>query len=414
MKEYIRRRKKLFEMMDDQSMLFVFAGDLIKKSADATYPFEVNRNFYYLTGVDEPQAVLVLNKLNHEHQTWLFVRDIDPHLEKWNGKYMTQAQAQAISGIDTVYYLSQFKGLLQQRLTRNTIKHVYVDSERLSESDIQSTGEAFAQSLRKQWLLPVNNAYPLIAGLRAIKDELEIQKLKAAIDITNEAFLAMLRNTQSGKYEYELQAEFEYVLKKYNSKPAFDMIVAAGGRACILHYIENDQVIEADSLILTDMGATQAYYCADISRTFPSDGQFSDEQRTLMGVVLEAMDKVIEACQVGVTMAHLNRLVIEHYQERLVALGFIQAASEVSDVYYHGVSHMLGLDTHDVGYLDNAPLVAGNVITVEPGLYFESLNLGIRIEDNILITDAGPVNLSEHIIKTPAAIENYMQQNKPI
>ena len=105
---------------------------------------------------------------------------------------------------------------------------------------------------------------------------------------------------------------------------------------------------------------------------------------------------------------------IEHYQERLVALGFIQAASEVSDVYYHGVSHMLGLDTHDVGYLDNAPLVAGNVITVEPGLYFESLNLGIRIEDNILITDAGPVNLSEHIIKTPAAIENYMQQNKPI
>lgn len=413
MSVYQQRHAQLYEKMVDQSMMLVFAGEMVKKSADGHYPFDVNRNFYYLTGIDEPQAILVLNKFNNQNQTWLFIRDIDPFLEKWNGKYLSVAQAKAISGIDQVYFLSQFEGLIQRNLSRRSISKIYVDSERQSDDERASVGESFAKALRDKWLLPVENAYPMITKMRNIKDEGEISALRAAIDITNEAFLAMLRKTRSGIYEYELQAEFEYVLKKHNSKPSFDMIVASSQQACILHYIENDQVIEAGSLILTDMGATKDYYCADITRTFPADGKFNEIQKQLVEVVLEAMDLVIKAAKVGVTLLELNQIVIDYYGKVLVDLGFLKHKSEVSKVYYHGVSHMLGLDTHDVGHLDNDPLVVGNVITVEPGLYFEDLKIGIRIEDNLLITDAGNENLSAHIIKTIPEIEAYMKENKP-
>lgn len=410
MKHYIKRRQNLSTQMVPNSALVVFSGHMIKKSADAAYPFEVNRNFYYLTGIDEPEAVLVLIKQHNQVKQIIFIRDINPLMEKWNGKYITKEEASEVSGVEQVQFVSRFDSFMQRYFTRTSLTMIYVDSERISEQDIVSVGERYADNIRNKWMLQVSNAYPMITSLRAIKDEIEIEKIKEAIAITNEAFLKMLKSAKSGQHEYELQAEFEYVLKKNNAKPSFDMIVAASKRACVLHYITNDHIIEKNSLILTDMGACKDYYCADITRTFPSDGIYSPQQKELMIVVLETMDLVIKAAQPHVTLAQLNQIVISHYQKRLLELGYIKNINEVSDVYYHGVSHFLGLDTHDVGQIDGMPLQAGHVITVEPGLYIESLKIGIRIEDNILITENGCINLSKDIIKTPEEIESTMSQ----
>lgn len=408
MNQYSIRRQKVANAMASNSVLVSFSGKLINKSADSHYPFEVNRNFYYLTGVDDPEAVLLIIKQHNQIKETLFIRDIDPFMEKWNGKYMSIDQAKSISDVDQVVFLSGFSNTFQRLLTRSVVSNVYVDHERVSSEDRDSVAQNFAKEVSEKWLVNVSNAYPIIAALRAIKDEDEIEKMKKSIDITNEAFLRMLQHTKSNMYEYELQAEFEYVLKKHNAKPAFDMIVAASNRSCVLHYITNDHLIEENSLILTDMGASKDYYCADITRTFPSDGKYSKQQKELMHVVLEAMELVIAAARPHVTLGQLNQIVINHYQKRLVELKYIKDKSEVGKVYYHGVSHFLGLDTHDVGQLDQMPLQPNHVITVEPGLYIESLNIGIRIEDDILITEEGCINLSEHIIKTPDEIEQYM------
>lgn len=409
---YQTRRNKVVEQLPLNSLVFVFSGKTQKKSADAHFPFEVNRNFYYLTGIDEEEAILVLFNDQGITKEYLFIRDVDPAIEKWNGFYITSEQAKSTSGVSTIAYLSSFESMLSRILSRSKVDVVAVDHERVNQSDSASIGEIFAQDIQQKWLLPVVNAYPIIAALRTIKDDYEIEKIKQAIDVTNDAFLSMIKHTEPGKFEYQLQAEFEVVLKRNNAKPSFDMIVAASDRACILHYISNQEKVEDNALILCDMGANLDHYCSDISRTFPSNGKYSSKQRELMNVVLEAMGRVIDAAQPGTTLRELNNIVIRYYQDRLVELGYISSVKEVSDVYYHGVSHFLGLDVHDVGQLENMPLQEGHVITVEPGVYLAKEKIGIRIEDNLLITKDGNINLSQHIIKTPDEIEQAMKEKK--
>lgn len=406
---YSIRREKLYEKMDDNTLLVVFAGDPIKRSADSHYVFEVNKNFYYLTGIDEQNAIFVCLKQNQQVKEMLFIRDINPLMEKWNGKYITKEEATQISGLKTVYDLSSFQSFFERLITRNQLTKIYFDSERIRNEDISSSGELFANDVSKKWLLAVENIYYEIAALRTIKDENEIDEIRKAIDLTNQAFLHMLKNTKPLKKEYELQAEFEYVLKKNNARPAFDMIVASSERACVLHYITNQEAIEEDSLVLTDMGACLNNYNSDITRTFPSNGRFTSRQKELMMVVLEAMELVFDACKPNVTLSQLNQIVIKHYQKRLMDLNIITKHEEVSEYYYHGVSHFLGLDVHDVGQMENMPLQPGHVITVEPGLYIKNEKIGIRIEDDVLITKTGYENLSKHIIKTVDDIEQYMK-----
>lgn len=410
MNNYQKRRNELMQQIKPHSLLFVFAGTTLKKSADAHYPFAVNNNFYYLTGIDEQEAILMIHKEQEQTTEVLFIREQDPDMEKWNGFYITKEEAKKTSNIAMIRGLKTFEGLVSRILNRSGIQEVVVDHERINHTDIASTAEVFANKIQTKWLLPVSNAYPMIAQLRSIKDEQEIEKIKAAIDVTNDAFLNMLDKAKPGMYEYQLQAEFEVVLKRNNASPSFDMIVAAHDRACVLHYVTNQEKIEDNTLILTDMGANLDHYCSDITRTFPSNGKFTTKQKELMEVVLEAMQRVFDAAKPGVTLKELNQLVIKHYQKRLVELGYIESPEQVSEVYYHGVSHFLGLDVHDVGQVENMPLVPGNVITVEPGVYIAKEKIGIRIEDDLLITQDGNINLSEHIIKTPKEIEEAMNR----
>ena len=406
---YQARRDQLMQQLDDNSICVIFAQHEVKRSADANYPFEVNRNFYYFTGIDEPSAVLVMTKQNNQIQQQLFIRDIDVKMEKWVGTFITQAKATQISGIETVDFLSNYQHQLNQWLSQMPSK-VYVEHNQLDPDDALTLGQQLQQKCHTSYpSVVVENVFSLITKMRMIKSADEIEYIKQAIDITNKAFLAVIDSLSEDTKENHIQATFEYILKMNHAKPAFDMIVAGGKRACVLHYVDNDQPIAKQELVLTDMGAQVGYYNADITRTFTKAKTFTQKQRQYMTIVLEAMDKVIASIKPGVTIKQLNELVIQVYQVRLKEIGLISEDHQVSDYYYHGVSHHLGLDTHDISDR-SMPLQAGNVITVEPGLYIAAENIGIRIEDDILVVEDGCVNLSQHVIKTPEQLEAYLQK----
>ena len=407
--EFKLRREQLLAELPLNSMVVLFAGKAVKRSADADYPFTVNLNFAYLTGIDEPDAVLMMVKLRHRLTTTLFIRDIDLTLQKWNGKYISIDEAKKISEIDSVSYLSAFESSFVLQLTRAGANRLYLDLERLNLGDRPLSGEQFAKKIRETHpALTLENIYPMIAAMRTVKSDTEIEKIENCIFVTKSAFERMIKNAYKSNVEYELQAEFEYELKCKGAAPAFEMIVAGGVRSTVLHYVENKGTLSEDELILCDMGANVALYNSDISRTLPKSGKFTDRQKVLYNIVLEAMEAVFEKIKPGVMLKELNDVVVNLYEKRLKEIGLIKERSEISNYYYHGVSHFLGMDVHDVGQIENMVLVAGNVITVEPGLYVEAESIGIRIEDDVLVTEDGYRNLSESIIKSVEEIEALM------
>jgi Xaa-Pro aminopeptidase len=407
--EFKLRREKLLANLPFNSMVVLFAGKGVKRSADSDYPFTVNYNFAYLTNIDEPEAVLMMVKLKHRTSVTLYVRDIDLNLQKWNGKYLSIEEAKTLSMIESVVYLSAFESSFVSQLTRAGVNHLYLDLERLNMTDRPLAGELFAKKIRETHpALSLENIYPAIAAMRTVKSDIEIKKIENCISITDLAFRRMVKNSKSLYVEYELQAEFEYELKRNGASPAFDMIVAGGGRATVLHYLSNSEKLSESELVLCDMGASKDLYNSDITRTFPKSGKFSDRQKVLYNIVLEAMDSVYAKIRPGVKLKELNDVVLDVYEKRLKDIGLIKERSEVSQYYYHGVSHFLGMDVHDVGQIENMVLVAGNVITVEPGLYIEAESIGIRIEDDVLVTEYGFRNLSECIVKSVDEIEELM------
>ena len=407
--EFKLRREQLLAELPLHSMVVLFAGNAVKRTADADYPFAVNHNFAYMTGVDEPEAVLMMVKLKHRTTSTLFIRDIDLTLQKWNGKYISIDEAKALSDIDSVGYLSAFESTFVSQLSRAGVNRLHLDLERLNLADRPLAGEQFAKKIREMFpALKVDNIYPTIAAMRTIKSNMEIEKIESCISVTKSAFERVLKNAHKSSFEYELQAEFEYELKRKGAAPAFEMIVAGGGRSTVLHYVENNGTLNDDELVLCDMGASVALYNSDISRTFPKSGKFTDRQKILYNIVLEAMDAVFVKIRPGVMLKELNDAVLNLYEKRLKEIGLIKERSEIFNYYYHGVSHFLGMDVHDVGQMENMVLAVGNVITVEPGLYIEAESIGIRIEDDVLVTEDGYRNLSECIVKSVDEIEAMM------
>ena len=407
MNPHVTRRQALIDQLPENSLSVLFSGDLVKRSADATYPFSVNRNFYYLTGLDEDSLVLMILKLRQQVKTILFIKDADPLMEKWVGKSIPADVATAISGITTVQTVSSFESVLARTLDRNPITTLGIDSERESLKGRPMEGAGFAQKMLNLYPgLGMINLKPMISALRTIKSADEIERLRQAIAITHEVVVALMKGLRPGRMEYEVVAEFDHVLGLNHSTNAFETIAASGANACTLHYINNDQVLSDNELVLLDLGATKAHYCADISRTFPISGRFSARQAILYGIVLEAQQAVFDAIKPGITLLELNTIVKNVYAKRCVEEGVIASADQVDTVYYHSVSHFLGLDTHDVGQLEGMKLVPGMVITVEPGLYVAHEGIGIRIEDDVLVTDTGMENLSIAIPKTISAIES--------
>lgn len=411
-KFFIQNRKNVLDAIEADSAVVLFSGKAPKKSGDEAYAFTPNRNFYYLTGIAEQDIALLMVKCGGKEETMLFIKAPDPVSAKWVGETIKREEAIRTSGINHVCYLDTFQSTLNKYFTEECLNNVYMDLERGSFEEEISQQQRFAGLCKKRYpQLCIKNAYPLLSKLRTIKTSEEIELIKKAIEITQEGVYALMSHAKKGMYEYELEAYFDFVLKSKGVKDyAFKTIAASGKNGTVLHYHTNDSEIEENSLILFDLGAQYEYYNADITRTFPVSGCFTERQRLFYEIVLKAHDAVIAAVKPGVTLKQLNELTRKIYLEELGKLNMVKSDEEVSKYYYHSVSHFLGLDTHDVGDR-NTPLAEGMVITVEPGLYIKEEAIGIRIEDDVVVTETGCEVLSEDIIRTVDEIEAYMGKN---
>jgi Xaa-Pro aminopeptidase len=407
---YVENRNRLYEKLEDGSLLVLFAGKAPQKSADESYPFVPNRNFYYVTGIDEPNIIFIALKLNKKVEEYLFIEKSDPILEKWVGKTISKEEAEEVSRIKNILFIEQFESLLTRTLFTNPLTYVYLDLERRELDTVTSKSQQFAAKLQTNYpFLQIKNVYPEICELRVLKTPEEIEEIKKAIAITYEGIKNVMSNAKAGMKEYQLEAYFDFTLKSNGVKHyAFPTIVAAGKNGTVLHYEKNNSTIEEGSLVLLDLGAQYHYYNADISYTFPVNGKFTEKQKTFYNIVLKALRETTELIKPGVPFAKLNEHTKKILAEECMNAGLIKEESEISNYYYHGVSHFLGLDTHDVGDYKDMVLQPGMVITVEPGLYIEEEGIGIRIEDDVLVTEEGHEVLSKDIFRSVEEIEEFM------
>ncbi|GGB63200.1 aminopeptidase P family protein [Fictibacillus barbaricus] len=405
-----RNRSRLKELLPDESLTILFAGKAPQKSADEHYPFVPNRNFYYLTGVNEQNVILMLKKSGALFEETLFIEKADPVMEKWVGKTVSKEEAESLSGIKDIKYVDSFESFVAGTFFTNQAKHVCLDLERRGWSGAPTNTSLFAKHIREHYPhVTIHNVYPEISELRVFKTPEEIQKIKEAIAITKEGIYNVLMNAKSGLMEYQLEAHFDFTLKSNGIRNyAFNTITASGKNATVLHYEHNNAQTDSGELVLLDLGAQKDYYNADISYTFPVDGKFSDRQKELYNIVLKALKETTALIKPGLEYAELDKHAKKVLAEECKKIGLIQEDSEISRYYYHSVGHFLGLDTHDVGSYKDRVLEPGMVITIEPGLYIEDESIGIRIEDDILVTEDGFENLSKDIMREVEEIEEFM------
>lgn len=411
MQEFFKNnRKNLFNKMKNGDMAVFFSGHSPQSSADSHYFFRPDKNFYYLTGTKREGFILMLLKTEGKEESILFIEKPDYDIEKWVGRKLKKEQATEISGIENIQYLSGFESFINRLIYTTKYEQMYLDLPRMKFEGETTEGMKFAEKVQKNYPgVSIKNAHKFMCELRMIKSEFEVSEIRKAIELTKNGLEAVMKSLKPGDREYAAQAEFMYsIMRNGADTNAFDTIAASGENAVILHYVENDQEMQDGDLILMDLGAQYKQYASDITRTYPINGKYSDRQKTLYNIVLKAHDDVMNMMKPGIPFSDLNKKCSEVLAEELIKIGLIKEASELGKYYYHGVSHFMGLDVHDIGFRD-VDLEPGMIFTVEPGLYIAEEGIGIRIESDILITENGHDNLAKDIIRTVEDIENFMK-----
>lgn len=412
--EYQKRRETLLEQIDDNSIVILFSGVAPHCSGDAFYNFEVNRNFYYLTGIEQENSVLMLVKAEGETSSYLFIDEKNEKVEKWIGIKLTTSEAKQISNIDNVLLRSAFEGKLVASLNKEMthfglINNVYIDLENELKIAPGKSTTIYKKELETTFEgITIKDIHDVIMRNRMIKSDAEIEMIKDAIHTTDIALRNVLSEMSSGRFEFNLRNVFEFHVKEdLNASLAFPSIVAAGKNACILHYPNANDSLNSKDLVLLDVGARKDYYCADISRTYPIGGKFNDLQKKIYEIVLACNKETAKFMHKGISLKDVNQFAKDFLAEECFEAGLIESKDRIGDVYYHSVSHHLGLDTHD-GTDRDSLLEPGMVITCEPGLYFKEHGIGVRIEDDVLITEEGSEVLSKSIIKEVKDIEHFL------
>ena len=415
MNELEKRRENLFAMMKENSVAVIFSGVSKLASEDETYPFVVNNSFFYLTGITQEHSVLMMVKGLGEKKAYLFIDEYNEVKEKWIGRRLTFDEAEQLSGLNNVYSSDNFENMLDLALTNSnnqygSIATLYLDlSPEIKISDAQSTTMLRDELEAKYSQLSTLDVKPFITSLRMVKSPYEIEQIRDAIAATNLGINKLILSLRPGIMEYELADIFEFFGRSQNrSKLAFPTIIASGKNATCLHYPTQNCAVRNGELILFDLGYKSNGYCADISRTFPVDGTFTGNMKKVYEAVLNCNKAVIEYAHAGLTIADLQEYAKTFLKNECVRLELLDEDDDIRKVYFHNVSHHLGLDTHDASNREK-PLEEGNVITVEPGLYFADLGIGVRIEDDILIHESSSEVLSAGIPKEIEDIEKLFR-----
>ena len=408
-REFHASRRSLYrELLEDNSIGFVFSGEEKEDRGDQMFPFTPYANFYYLTGFDQPKAVFVASKIHGVYKETLFIDHPDEMKARWQGISYDKDTVKSETGIQQVEYLERFEEKLPFFGRRNAIEHLYVDIANWEEGFTQNPAQKFTRKVLDCYpYLKVHNTFGDLALMRQVKTKEEIDLHRKACEITTEGVKAILENLKPGMHEYEIEAHFDFALKSRNARHAFSTIAASGKNACIMHYMANNRRMEEGDMILFDLGAEWGGYASDVSRTFPVNGRFTDQQKALYEVVLKGLEAAIARTKPGQPKNELQEISKEVMARELIRLGMIQKPEEIMKYYFHSSGHYIGLYTHDVGN-DEAVLEKDMMFTLEPGLYFEELGIGIRIEDTILVTEDGCDVLTRGIPKTPEEIEKFM------
>lgn len=416
-KVFIQHRDRFLKAMKENSFAILFSGVAPHKTNDQSYPYTPNRNFFYLTGLKRENFVLLLVKGKTRQEAFLFIEEASDYATKWLGRRLTKDEASEISGItvDHIRFVEDFPAFVSSAVLSGSRRAIvdkpdtlYLDLYRFKPFLKPVALDSAAFILNNYPEIKVQMANEIIDAQRVIKDEEEIAEIRKAIEAARQGIEAVMKFATPGINEHQIEAYYEYQSKMAGSdNPSFASIIASGKNGCVLHYEDNNQVVQDGTLVLMDLGALSNLYAADISRTFPISGVFSTRQKQIYDIVLRANKLTMEKAKPGVFIHELNQYTRSILAQGLKQIGLIKEDAELDRYYYHTVSHYLGIDVHDVGTYQ-IPLQKGMVITIEPGLYIEEEQIGIRIEDNVLITEDGHENLSQSILKEPCEIERLM------
>lgn len=410
---FAQNRKKLTDQLEEKSVTFILSSLDKVKNRDTLYRFRQDANFFYLTGLELKRSVLVMYKYNGKIFETLFRKVLDPTLEKWVGKNIPVDHIKKVSGITDIRDLNDLDDFYKQVFHNIGMEKVLMYNEYIPELVVPTYTQVFASNLRKRFtFISISSVNPLLDKLRSVKSDCEIKMIQRAIEITGMGLTDLMKNLRPEITENECEGILIHNYIKYGSvQPAFQTISASGENATVLHYEDNNRVTGKSDLILIDTGAEYKNYASDITRTYPVNGKFTAEQKKFYNLVLKASKEVIKKAKPGVKLSDLQEITKETLFKGLYDLKMVKEKTDLSKYYYHGVSHFLGLDTHDVGN-NSLPLEKNNIITVEPGLYLAEKNIGIRLENDVLITDKGCKNLSEAIVIETDEIEEIMSKKR--
>ena len=415
---FARNRKNFAAMMTKNAIAVFTANEEMPRNGDQCYPFRQNSDFFYLTGIDREGAYLILYP-DHPKPEMREILFIEPYSETkaiWRGEMLDAKQAKEISGCDNVMYADCFNDILKELILNSSKVYLNLYEYSRFETKVSTIQDRFVKEIKEQYPLhSFDRSAPILNKLRKIKSQEEIEIIKHACDITGKAFLHCLKTVKPGRYEYEMQAEMEYIFKMNNaSGHAFHPIVAGGKNACCLHYSKNDSILNDNELLLFDMGCEYMNYASDLSRTIPINGKFTKRQKECYEAVLRVKKEITKLYKVGGTIDKINQTTYHLMEKEMIKLGlFTQQDVDNQDpanplyrkYLMHGMAHHIGLDCHD--NLDKyEPFAPGMVLSCEPGLYIREEGIGIRLEDDILITDGEPVNLFGDLAIEPDVISS--------
>lgn len=431
MSEYAQRRKSLLQVVGDDSIIIIPSGREIIRNGDANYAFRQRSDFYYLTGFDEPDAVLVLSPKGENGKFILFTRARHREREIWDGPRAGIDGARHTYLADAAFTIDTFREKLPDLIAGHSAVHYPFGMDTAFDQLINEAVNDVRRKIRRGLQSPTAliDIEPTVHEMRLIKSPAEIDTIKHAIAITREGHLRAMRRAKPGLYEYELEAELMYSFYAGGARAcAYTSIVGSGANTCILHYIANNKKIAAGDLVLIDAGCEYQNYASDITRTFPASGKYSREQRMIYEIVLNTQRAIIQQIKPGVYWDELQKTAVKVITQGLINVGVLKGdLNTLIDkqaylaFYMHNFGHYMGLDVHDVGRYKVGErwrqLQPGMVFTVEPGIYIAAdnaeappqfHNIGIRIEDDVLVTDNGCEVLSESIPKTIDEIETIM------
>ncbi|GAB2697770.1 aminopeptidase P family protein [Mucilaginibacter koreensis] len=413
-------RKNFVSRLKPHSLAVFNANDEFPRSGDQAFLFKQNPDFFYLSGIDQEQSILLLfpDCPNPLYREVLFLRQTNEHIAIWEGHKYTKAEARAASGIEQIYWLNDFENILHSII--NYTEHIYIN---LNENDRYAHTVPYRdirvlEDLRSKYPLhKYERAAPILRDLRPVKSAIEVELTKKACSITRDAFVRVLKFTKPGVAEYEIEAEIihEFVRQRATGH-AYSPIIASGANAIVLHYNDNNQICKDGDVILFDFGAEYANYNADLSRSIPVNGRFTPRQRQVYDAVLRVMRAATQMLQAGTIWNEYHEEVGKVMTSELIGLGLLDKHDvEKQDAkmplykkyFMHGTSHHLGLDVHDYASRYRA-FEAGNILTCEPGIYIPEEGLGIRIENDILITEGGNIDLMADIPVEAEEIEEIM------